>query len=92
MWTAVNGPYLFIGLANRTDHGLIVKVFEALVVWSKIDSLRIEEFLSDADNVQSLFKLAFPKQKILSLQQYVDILPLVKEIVRISPRVASVIS
>ena len=62
MWKAVNGPYLLIGFLNQNEHGHVVKVFEALVVWSKIDSEKMNDFFSNDESIHSIFKLVFPKQ------------------------------
>lgn len=92
MWNAVQGPNLLLAQADKTNHKGIVKIYEALVIWLNIDVKGIVDFLSSGETIQSFLKLAFQDISILSVQQYSDILPLVKEIIKISPDLAKKIS
>ena len=92
MWKVVDGPYLLIGIANKIELKSISKIFEALIIWYKIDPAKIEEFLLSEKILESLLKYALPHKKLLNTQEYIEILPFIKEIINISPRIARIIS
>mmetsp|Transcript_15766 Transcript_15766/g.13795 ORF Transcript_15766/g.13795 Transcript_15766/m.13795 type:complete len:226 (+) Transcript_15766:402-1079(+) len=87
LWKCLKGPYLFISMMDKNSK-LTAKAFKGVVSWLKIETHNIEIFFLEDSNLEGLFKYLIPSSKLLNVQEYYEILPLIKEFILCSGKIA----
>ena len=80
LWEVIKGPFVFLTRLGKNQK-LNSKVLEALISWFRIETYKMEDFFWEDQNLWSILKHCFPSSKALNLQEYKDILPLIKELI-----------